>query len=85
MAMIDRIEAALRQEFTPDHLEIIDESHLHRGHAGFREGVPTHFRIRIRAPEFASQSRIARHRAVHAALGAEILTAIHALALEIDA
>jgi BolA protein len=85
MAMVDRIEAALRQTFTPEQLEIVDESEQHRGHGGFREGVPTHFRVRIHAPQFAGMTRLARHRAVHTALGAEILNEIHALALEIDA
>lgn len=84
MAMVDRIEAALRRAFSPQQLEIIDESEQHRGHGGFREGVPTHFRVRIQAPQFAEMSRLARHRAVHTALGAEILNEIHALALEIE-
>lgn len=68
----------------PSELEVIDESESHRGHAGWREGGQTHFRVRMRAPQFAGQSRIARHRAVHAALG-DLTGRIHALALELSA
>ncbi|MDO5657628.1 MAG: BolA family protein [Paracoccus sp. (in: a-proteobacteria)] len=68
----------------PSLLEIIDESEQHRGHSGWREGGQTHFRIRMSAPAFASMSRLARHRAVHEALG-DLVPRIHALALELDA
>ncbi len=67
----------------PVRLEVIDESEDHRGHAGWREGGQTHFRIRMQSPEFATMSRVARHRAVHAALG-DVVGRIHALALELD-
>ncbi|ARJ70606.1 BolA family protein [Paracoccus contaminans] len=66
----------------PTRLEIIDESHHHHGHAGWREGGQTHFRIRIDAPAFAGLSRIERHRLVHRTLG-DIVPRIHALALEL--
>ncbi len=76
-----RIEAAL----APDRLEVIDESERHRGHAGWREGGETHFRLRIMAPGLAGLPRIERHRAVHRALGPDLVARIHALALEIAA
>lgn len=66
----------------PTRLEIIDESHQHHGHAGWREGGQTHFRIRIDAPGFSGLSRIERHRLVHRTLG-DIVPRIHALALEL--
>ena len=65
-------------------LEVIDESEQHRGHAGYQDGGESHFRVIIRAPEFADMSRIARHRAVHKALGADLVSEIHALALDIS-
>ncbi|TJZ93475.1 BolA family transcriptional regulator [Paracoccus gahaiensis] len=68
---------------TPTRLEVIDESEGHRGHAGFREGGESHFRIRMASPAFAGLSRIARHRLVHATLG-DIVPQIHALALELS-
>ncbi len=74
----------MRAAFTPDLLEVRDDSEAHRGHSGWREGGETHFSVRIAAPGFAGMSRIARHRAVHAALGPEMVGRIHALALRIS-
>ncbi|MEX0351275.1 MAG: BolA family protein [Paracoccaceae bacterium] len=84
MTITDEIRNSLQQAFSPRELEVVDDSESHRGHAGFREGGQTHFNVRIRADAFAGQSRVARHRAVHAALG-DIVGRIHALALDIDA
>jgi len=61
-----------------------DDSESHRGHGGWREGEQTHFNVRIRAEDFAQMGRLARHRAVHSALGADLVGRIHALALDID-
>ena len=76
----DRLEAA----FQPRALEVIDDSESHRGHGGYREGGESHFIVRIRADGFAGMSRVARHRAVHEAIGKELVAQIHALALDID-
>jgi BolA protein len=78
--MRQRLEAA----FAPTRLEILDESEEHRGHGGWREGGGTHWRIRIGAPALTAMGRLERHRAVHAALGAELIGRIHALALEVS-
>ena len=75
--MIARLSA-----LEPTRLEVTDESESHRGHAGFREGGQTHFRILMATPAFAGLSRIERHRLVHATLG-DIVPRIHALALEL--
>ena len=83
MRICEEIEERLRAAFSPDLLEVEDDSESHRGHGGWREGGETHFNVRIRAPEFAELSRIARHRAVHSALGADLVGRIHALALDI--
>ena len=83
MRICEEIEERLRAAFSPDLLEVEDDSESHRGHGGWREGGETHFNVRIRAPEFAELSRIARHRAVHAALGADLVGRIHALALDV--
>ena len=73
------IEAALRAQLRPDVVEVQDDSHLHAGHAGAREG--RHFTVRITAPAFTGQTRIARHRLVYDALGTLIPKGIHALAI----
>lgn len=62
-------------------LSVADESHLHTGHPG-AAGGGRHFRVRIVAAAFRGQSRIARHRAVYAALGDAVGREIHALAIE---
>jgi BolA protein len=84
MAVKDEIESALHAAFTVETLAVADVSEAHRGHAGFREGGETHFDVAIAAPEFAGLSRVAKHRAVHSALGAELIARIHALSLDIS-
>ena len=83
MPVKDEIENALRKAFAVEALEVADVSESHRGHAGFREGGETHFDVSIIAPDFSGLSRLAKHRAVHAALGADLISRIHALSLEI--
>ena len=83
MLVRDEIEAALQAAFAVERLVVEDVSEAHRGHAGFREGGQTHFDVAITAPDFAGLSRVAKHRAVHGALGAELIGRIHALSLDI--
>ncbi len=83
MNVSDEIRQCLQTAFDPRELEVVDDSESHRGHAGYREGGQSHFNVRIRAAAFQGKSRVARHRAVHAALG-DIVLRIHALALDID-
>ena len=85
MAVADEIRTRLEAEFRPTRLDVVDESERHRGHAGYREGGESHFRVTIAAPAFGSMSRIERHRAVHDALGRELVGRIHALSLRIEA
>ena len=80
----DRIRTSLEAAFAPARLEVVDDSEAHRGHAGYQEGGESHFTVRIVSDRFAGLSRLARHRAVHAALGSELMGEIHALALEIS-
>ncbi|QBF31269.1 BolA family transcriptional regulator [Thalassococcus sp. S3] len=85
MSVTEEITVRLNQAFAPRELEVVDDSESHRGHSGYHEGGESHFNVRIRSDAFSGQSRIARHRAVHAALGPELVGRIHALALDIDA
>ena len=64
MSMRDAILEKLSVEFSPDHLEVIDESARHKGHAGWREGGETHFKVRIATRQFDGKSRLAQHRAI---------------------
>ncbi len=85
MTVADEIRTRLEASFAPQALEVVDESEAHRGHAGWREGGETHFRVAIVAPAFAGMTRIAQHRAIHAALGPDLVRRIHALALSVRA
>ncbi|HWT31342.1 MAG TPA: BolA family protein [Propylenella sp.] len=76
-----RIEEKLSKALQPETLRIVDESHLHAGHAGHRPEGETHFRVYIMAPIFAGKSRVERHRLVNAALADELAGPVHALAI----
>lgn len=82
MALADEIRTALEGAFQPTVLEIVDDSESHRGHGGFREGGESHWKVVIVAPALGPMTRIARHRAVHAALGKGIIRRIHALNID---
>ncbi len=73
-----RIEAALREGLQASHVEVVDESHLHAGHAGAAAGGG-HFRALVVSPRFEGRGRVERQRLVHAALAAELSREIHAL------
>lgn len=77
---LQRIRAALAT-LQPIELELIDESHKHRGHAGARDGRG-HFALRIVSTAFAGKPALARHRLVYAALGALMQSDIHAISIE---
>jgi BolA family transcriptional regulator, general stress-responsive regulator len=76
------METRLRAAFSPDRLEILNDSHKHAGHTGDDGTGESHFTVIIRAPVFASMTRVARHRAVHQALG-DLNARVHAIALDI--
>lgn len=75
----DRLVAA----FAPRELVVRNDSHKHRGHAGDDGSGESHFHVLIRADALGGLSRVARHRAIHAALGAELTGRIHALGLDV--
>jgi BolA protein len=83
MTVRDTIIAKLQGRFEPEHLEVIDESNKHFGHAGWREGGETHFRVRIATRHFAGSTRVAQHREVMETLDAELKDRVHALAIEV--
>ena len=85
MLVKDEIHERLSAAFDPRELTVVDDSESHRGHAGYQEGGQSHFNVRMRAQAFENMSRVARHRAVHKALGAERVGRSHALALDLDA
>ncbi|HUI16624.1 MAG TPA: BolA family protein [Alphaproteobacteria bacterium] len=81
MDMAARIRAKLGAALAPSHLEIVDESARHAGHAGARPGGETHFRVEIVAAAFEGCSRVARQRRVYEILKDELAGGVHALSL----
>ena len=79
------IEQTLDRELAPERLTVEDESHLHAGHSGWREGGETHFRVNVVSAAFAGKSRVDRHRMVNAALADAFARGLHALALKAQA
>ena len=78
------IEQQLITKLQPTHLQVIDESADHAGHAGANaEGFGTHFRVRIASPAFAGKTRVAKHRLVYDAMQNFIDQGLHALAIDI--
>jgi BolA protein len=78
------VAATIRQrlaQLDPVAVDLEDESEKHRGHAGYREGGNTHWRLSIVSPRFAGQSTVARHRMVYQALADLMQNPIHALAI----
>ena len=81
MRTADIITEKLTSAFSPQSLNVVDESHLHAGHAGSREGGQTHYRVYIVSNAFEGKSRVDRHRLINTALAAELAGSVHALAI----
>lgn len=81
MTVKDQIIKKLNETFVPESLDVVDESHLHEGHAGHRPGGETHFRVYIVSKAFEGKTRIDRHRMINTLLAPELAGSVHALAL----
>jgi BolA family transcriptional regulator, general stress-responsive regulator len=81
MRTADIITEKLTKAFAPESVRVVDESHLHEGHAGHRPGGQTHFRLYIVAEAFRGKSRLDRHRMINATLAGELSGSVHALAI----
>lgn len=81
MTVESEIRERLQKAFDPLRLEVVNDSHRHAGHGGDDGSGESHFSVLIRAEGLAALGRVARHRAVHQALG-DITTRVHALAID---
>ena len=81
MTVAERIRSKLTEALSPTRLEIVDESHLHAGHASAPAGGESHFRVAIVAAAFAGRSRVDRQRLVYGTLADELAGPVHALAI----
>lgn len=75
----DLIKQKLTSALATEKVEVLDESHLHAGHAGSRDGGESHFAVTVVSDKFTGLSRVARHKLVYALLDDELKTQIHAL------
>ena len=82
MSVAEIIHEKITSALSPTQLDVKDESHLHKGHAGAPEGGESHFRIMIVAEAFEGLSRVARQRCVNDILRDELNGPIHALAMK---
>lgn len=76
------IHEKLTEALAPTHLEIINDSEMHRGHAGHDGSGESHFTVIIQSEEFRGKNRLAQQRLVMAALKQELKERIHALAVK---
>jgi len=81
MAVVDQIRAKLTSGLHPLRLDVTDDSHLHAGHAGAREGGESHFTVEVVSAAFEGMGRVARQRLVYGLLKDELAGPVHALAL----
>lgn len=82
MPVADTIRHKITERLAPQELEVKDESHLHAGHAGAREGGESHFRIKVVSTEFEGLNPVARQRLINDILRVELAGPIHALAMK---
>ncbi len=80
-----QIKDKLSQAFRPQMLDVVDESHLHAGHAGSHPDGESHFRVKIVSEAFTGKSRADTHRMVNDALAEELKSRVHALAIQASA
>ena len=76
------IEAKITAALSPQHLDVIDDSASHAGHAGAHPQGESHFKVIVVSAAFEGQSRVQRQRLVYDALAAEMANHIHALELK---
>ena len=81
MSVAALIEKKLEAALEPVRLEIVDESHLHAGHANAPEGGESHFHVTVAAAAFEGQNLVSRQRKVYEILADELAGPIHALSL----
>lgn len=80
-----RIEDRLLFSFSPERLNIVDESHQHAGHAGANPAGESHYFVEIVSDAFKGKSRVEAHRMVNTALDEEFESGLHALRLKVSA
>ncbi len=78
----ETIRIKLTEAFSPQRLDVIDDSARHASHAGAREGGESHFNVVIVSDVFEGASRVQRQRSIYAALAQELAGPVHALSIK---
>jgi BolA protein len=81
MSIADTIGKKLTEAFSPESLNVVNESHLHAGHGDHVLSGESHFRVHIVSDAFKGKSRIERHRMINQLLAGELAAGLHALAI----
>jgi BolA protein len=83
LSRTERMKKLLVEQFAPESVGLVDESHRHEGHAGAQPGGETHYALKLVSSAFEGKSRLERQRLVYHALGEEFDTGLHALSLDL--
>ena len=81
MTRHERMRTLLQQELSPNHLEILDDSEKHHGHAGARPGGQTHYSVVVESERFRGMGKVQRHQMIYGLLADEFKDGLHALAI----
>ncbi len=79
--MTDQMRGKLATALSPQSLDLVDESEKHRGHAGYRDGGESHFRLTVVSAVFEGLSRLERQRRINEVLAEELAGPVHALSI----
>jgi len=82
MSVAENIEQKIRAGLNVSHMELVDESHKHAGHAGAPAGGESHYRLLVVSPDFTGKNRVARQREIYRILKDEMAGPVHALSLD---
>ena len=85
MSVAATIREKLMRAFAPEHLDVVNDSHLHAGHHGSPGTGESHFTVLVVSAAFAGKSRLERHRLVNETLASELAGKVHALAIKAHA
>jgi BolA family transcriptional regulator, general stress-responsive regulator len=85
MRVQEIITRKLTEAFDPESIRVVDESHQHQGHVGYRAGGESHFRVYIVSQAFKGKSRLERHRMINQTLTGEFAAGVHAIAVHASA
>ncbi len=80
--MQEKIETILKTTFSPSHIEVINESHLHSGHQDFPDPGHTHFRIIIKATQLENMPLVKKHKLIYHSLASLFENGLHSIVID---